>query len=190
MIKVTHAAEKYLTKLLSKQKKNTHIRVFINFPGTVDAECGITYCNINTVKNTDIEIKFSKFSIFVDKSSKEYLLDSQIDIVKDNLGVQLNMKSPNAKLKAPNVNSSLFDKINYLIQSKINPQLLNHGGKITLIKIINRHVLIEFSGGCNGCSMVNLTLKEGIEKELITNFPEIKGIKDITEHQAGEHSYI
>ena len=49
--------------------------------------------------------------------------------------------------------------------------------------------MLQFGGGCNGCSMVDVTLKEGIEKQLLNEFPELKGVRDLTEHQRGEHSY-
>ena len=50
--------------------------------------------------------------------------------------------------------------------------------------------ILQFGGGCNGCSMVDFTLKEGIEKQLLEQFPgELTGVKDATEHQAGDHSY-
>ena len=48
--------------------------------------------------------------------------------------------------------------------------------------------ILQFGGGCNGCSMVDVTLKEGIEKQLLNEFPELKGVRDLTEHQRGEHS--
>ena len=48
----------------------------------------------------------------------------------------------------------------------------------------------NFGGGCNGCSMVDVTLKDGVEKQLVSLFPnELKGARDVTEHQRGEHSY-
>lgn len=50
-------------------------------------------------------------------------------------------------------------------------------------------VVLQFGGGCNGCAMVDVTLKEGIEKELLAHFPELTGVQDVTEYQAGEHSY-
>ena len=49
--------------------------------------------------------------------------------------------------------------------------------------------VLQFGGGCNGCSMIDVTLKEGIEKEMIAKFDEITGVSDITDHEAGEHSY-
>jgi Fe/S biogenesis protein NfuA len=51
------------------------------------------------------------------------------------------------------------------------------------------YAILQFGGGCNGCSMVDVTLKEGIEKQLLAEFPELKGVRDLTEHQRGEHSY-
>ena len=50
--------------------------------------------------------------------------------------------------------------------------------------------ILQFGGGCNGCSMIDVTLKNGIEKELLERFPEeVKGVRDITDHEPGEHSY-
>ena len=50
--------------------------------------------------------------------------------------------------------------------------------------------VLQFGGGCNGCSMVDVTLKDGIEKQMLAQFAgELTGVKDATEHQAGEHSY-
>ena len=51
------------------------------------------------------------------------------------------------------------------------------------------YAILQFGGGCNGCSMVDVTLKEGIEKQLLNEFPELNGVRDLTEHQRGEHSY-
>lgn len=86
---------------------------------------------------------------------------------------------------------SLFNKIQKIIQTDINPQLAIHGGKISLLKIDeNKFAVLKFSGGCNGCAMAKITLKNGIEKKLLKLFPkELNGIKDSTEHNHGIHSY-
>ena len=85
----------------------------------------------------------------------------------------------------------LIERVEYIIQTQINPQLASHGGKITLMEITDDgYAILQFGGGCNGCSMVDVTLKDGIERQLIELFPnELKGARDITEHQRGEHSY-
>ena len=65
-----------------------------------------------------------------------------------------------------------------------------HGGRVTLMEISEDGLaILQFGGGCNGCPMVDVTLKEGIEKQLLNEFPDLKGVRDLTEHQRGEHSY-
>ncbi|MGR5823483.1 NifU family protein, partial [Escherichia coli] len=64
------------------------------------------------------------------------------------------------------------------------------GGRVSLMEITeDGYAILQSGGGCNGCSMVDVTLKEGIEKQLLNDFPELKGVRDLTEHQRGEHSY-
>lgn len=85
----------------------------------------------------------------------------------------------------------LIERVEYVLQSQINPQLASHGGRVSLMEITEEgFAILQFGGGCNGCSMVDVTLKEGIEKELLKMFEgELKGVKDLTEHQRGEHSF-
>ncbi|MDO6575178.1 NifU family protein, partial [Staphylococcus pasteuri_A] len=85
----------------------------------------------------------------------------------------------------------LIERVEYVIESQVNPNLASHGGKVSVMELTEEGVVVlQFGGGCNGCSMVDVTLKEGIEKQLLEAFPgELTGVRDVTEHQAGEHSY-
>ena len=190
-IKITQAAQDHFVKLLSEQEPETNIRVFVINPGTPSAECGVSYCPTNAIEQSDTEIKLHKFSAFIDELSLPFLEDAEIDFVVEDMNSQLTLKAPNAKMRKLDENAPLFDKVDYIIQTKINPQLSNHGGHVSIVEITKEGVaVLQFGGGCNGCSMVDVTLKEGIEKELLSEFPdELKGVKDITEHSAGEHSY-
>ena len=59
----------------------------------------------------------------------------------------------------------LIERVEYVIQTQINPQLASHGGKITLLEITdNSYAILQFDSDCNGCSMVDVTLKDGVEK--------------------------
>ena len=127
----------------------------------------------------------------VDEKSAPFLEEATIDFVTDQLGSQLTLKAPNAKMRKVSDDASLQERIEYVIQSEINPQLASHGGNIMLVEITEDGIaVLQFGGGCNGCSMVDVTLKDGIEKQLLDMFPsELTGVKDVTEHQHGEHSY-
>ncbi|MDT9587061.1 MAG: Fe-S biogenesis protein NfuA [Candidatus Arsenophonus melophagi] len=191
MINITEAAQAHFSKLLVNQKPGTQIRVFVTNPGTPSAECGVSYCPPNSIDNTDIELKFDNFSTYIDNISAAFLKDAEIDFVIEPLGSQLTLKAPHAKMKKVSDDAPLIQRVEYVIQSQINPQLAHHGGRVAVVEITNDgYVVLQFFGGCNGCSMVDLTLKTGIEQQLLNMFSnELKGVKDFTEHQRGAHSY-
>ena len=191
MITITEAAQTHFVKLLSNQKDGTNIRVFVVNPGTANAECGVSYCPPEAVETTDIVLPFSGFDALIDDMSKPFLTDAYIDFVTDKMGSQLTLKAPNAKVRAVADDAPLTERVDYVIQTEVNPQLAGHGGHVVLTEIPDDGIaILQFGGGCNGCSQVDFTLKEGIEKQLLELFPEeLTAVKDATEHQAGEHSY-
>ncbi|CUA88241.1 Fe-S biogenesis protein NfuA [Pseudidiomarina woesei] len=191
MIRITESAQAHFRKLLAEQADNTNIRVFVVNPGTPSAECGVSYCPPDSVEADDEILPFSGFDAVVDSGSAPFLIDAVIDYEEQDLGSQLTLKAPNAKAKKVADDAPLIERVEYVIQSEINPQLANHGGKVAVSQITDDGIaVLQFGGGCNGCSMVDVTLKEGIEKELVQRFPgELNGVRDVTEHQPGEHSY-
>ena len=191
MITISENAQQHFGKLLAQQPEGTNIRVFVVNPGTQNAECGVSYCPPEAVEASDTEIKFDLFSAFVDELSLPFLDDAEIDFVTDKMGSQLTLKAPNAKVRKVSDDASLMERVDYVIQTQVNPQLAGHGGHVSLSEITEDGVaILQFGGGCNGCSMVDVTLKEGIEKELLAQFAgELTGVRDVTEHARGEHSY-
>ena len=165
--------------------------MFVVNPGTPSAECGVSYCPPDAVEPDDELLPFSGFDAVVDSGSAPCLIDAVIDFEEQDLGSQLTLKAQNEKAKKVSDDAPLIERVEYVIQSEINPQLANHGGKVAVNQITDDGIaVLQFGGGCNGCSMVDVTLKEGIEKELVQRFPgELNGVRDVTEHQAGEHSY-
>lgn len=190
IITISESAQQHFKKLLANQPQDTQIRVFVMNPGTPSAECGVSYCPADTVEDSDIEEKFADFSVYIDEMSAPFLEETVIDYVTDDLGSQLTLKAPNSKMRKVSDDAPLIERVNYTIQTQINPQLASHGGMVSLIELTeDNYVVLQFGGGCNGCSMVDYTLKEGIEKQLLMEFPELAGVKDVTEHQAGTHSF-
>ena len=191
MIEITPTAQEHFVKLLSNQPENTRIRVFVINPGTPSAECGVSYCPESAVEESDIFFPYEGFETIIDEDSKAFLEEASIDYVTDKLGAQLTLKAPNARMRRVDDDASLAERVEYMIKSEINPQLAGHGGNVNLVEITPEGVaILQFGGGCNGCSMVDVTLKDGIEKQLLEQFPEeLKGVKDMTEHQHGDHSY-
>jgi len=191
MISISDSAQSHFCELLSNQPENTAIRVFVVNPGTPNAECGVSYCPPEALEESDKKFEYTGFSAVVDEQSIGYLEEAEIDYVTDKMGSQLTLKAPNAKMRKVNEDAPLVDRVDYFIQSDINPKLASHGGQVTLMEITDDGVaILQFGGGCNGCSMVDVTLKEGIEKEMLEIFSgELTAVRDMTEHQSGDHSY-
>ena len=191
MISISDTAQAHFRKLLEKQPDGTNIRVFVVNPGTQNAECGVSYCPPDAVDPEDQHLPFSGFDCLVDPLSAPFLVDATIDFVTNQMGSQLTLKAPNAKMRKVADDAPLIDRIEYVLMSEVNPMLAGHGGKVTLVELTDdKLAILQFGGGCNGCSMVDYTLKEGIEKQLLEKFPgELNGVKDATEHQRGDHSY-
>ena len=85
---------------------------------------------------------------------------------------------------------TLEDKINYILYSEINPGLASHGGEVSLIEVLDDEIaILQFGGGCQGCGMVDLTLKEGVEKTLLEQIEGLKSVKDVTDHSYRENAY-
>ncbi|PCJ48021.1 MAG: Fe-S biogenesis protein NfuA [Gammaproteobacteria bacterium] len=192
MINITDAAKSHFLKLLSDQDDDTNdIRVFVVNPGTPNAECGVSFCPTSSIDNDDTKLELGEFCAYIDADSAPFLEDADIDYVKEGLDYQLTLKAPNAKVRAVEDDAPLVDRVNYILQSEVNPQLASHGGNVSLVEITEEGIaILQFGGGCQGCGMVTITLKEGVEKNLLEKFPdELKGVKDMTEHADGDNPY-
>ncbi|AUD79561.1 Fe-S biogenesis protein NfuA [Kangiella profundi] len=191
MITISEAAQEHFRRLLAGQEEpDTGIRVFVVNPGTSHAECGVSYCPPDAIEDTDTELKFDGFSAFIDEDSAPYLEEAEIDYQKEQTGGQLTLRAPNAKARKVDDDAPASDRIRYYLESEINPELANHGGQVSLVEFTQSGIaVLQFGGGCQGCGMVDVTLKEGIEKTLIERVPEVKGVKDVTEHAEGENPY-
>lgn len=191
MLTITESAQSYLLELLSKQKDDVlGIRVFINSPGTMQAETCISYCREENIQDDDEKKLFGELPVWLDALSITYLEDGIIDYAKDRMGGQLTIKAPNAKMPKVSENSPIEDRINYVIYYDINPQLASHGGDVSLIGVTDDMIaMLNFGGGCTGCAAVDVTLKHGVEKVLLEKVPELKGVNDMTDHSDNTNAY-
>lgn len=192
IVEITASAQSYLVDLLAKQNlPGIGARIFVEKPGTPMAECCMAYCAPDEVIPTDIQIQCEGFIAYVDAPSVPYLEDAVIDYSKDRMGGQLTFKAPHSRLPKLGPKPTKSELINYILHAEVNPSLASHGGNVMLIDIIDEDstAVLKFGGGCQGCSAVNITLKDGVEKTLLEKVPGLKRVIDETDHSKRENAY-
>ena len=188
---ITPSAEEYLNELLSNQDEDTNgIKIFVSEPGTPRAETCIAYSKTDEDLSAFLTIQEFKFDLFLEQKSIEFLKEAVVDYSPDKFGGTLTIKAPNAKLPQLSEDASIEDKINYVLYSEVNPGLAAHGGEVSLIEVLDGDTaVLQFGGGCQGCGMVDLTLKDGVEKTLLEQIEGLKKVQDVTDHSYRENAY-
>ena len=191
MVEITEKAQEYFVDLLSKQEaSDIGIRIFITDPGTPMAETCIAYCKPDEAQEDDKKVEYKGFIGWFDNRSLPFLEDALVDFAEDRMGGQLTIKAPNSKVPKVSDDSPLEDRINYILHSQVNPGLASHGGMVNLIEVVEDEIaVLQFGGGCQGCGMVDTTLKDGVEKALLEQLPQLKSVRDVTDHTVTENAF-
>ena len=133
----------------------------------------------------DIVMETGSFNILIDAKSADDLKGAVIDYVEDLNSSGFKIDNPNT----PTWDNPKAQKIQELIDERINPAVAAHGGQIELLDVEDDAIYIHMGGGCQGCGMANATLKHGIEAMIQEEFPEIKQVIDTTDHASGTNPY-
>jgi Fe/S biogenesis protein NfuA len=131
----------------------------------------------------DVVVDGDDFHLFIDADSADLLNGATIDF--GGLGAGgFKIDNPN-----PVWVDEIAKRVSDVIHNQINPAVAMHSGEITLVDVRDNTVYIRMQGGCQGCGMAGVTLRQGIEKQIRQQVPEIKGIVDVTMHDQGESPY-
>jgi len=106
------------------------------------------------------------------------------------IGSGLPLVAPKAASADPVADDELFSKVSMIFDTHINPSVASHGGRIELIDVQDHVVMVRLQGGCQGCGMAEVTLRQGIESTLRRMAPEVEGLVDVTDHQAGRNPFF
>jgi len=85
---------------------------------------------------------------------------------------------------------ALYERVATVFDEQVNPMVARHGGHVELIDVQDAVVMLRMGGGCQGCGMADVTLRQGIEGMLAQLVPQVRGIVDITDHTTGANPYF
>lgn len=192
MINLSEGAQAYFLRLLQSQGDDAvGIRLSAVSPGTPRADARLEFCEHGDLLGDEWAIDCQGFTLYVDAPSAPWLEGAEIDFTSNATGGQLTIRAPRIKGEAPADGAGLVERVRWLIESEINPQLASHKGRVELDSIdADGVVYLRFGGGCHGCGMADVTLKQGIEKTMMGRIPEVTAVRDATDHSTGHVPYI
>ena len=132
----------------------------------------------------DVEFEVDGLAVFVGSRSAPYLEGTVLDYKETLMGGGFSFENPNP-LWIDDGSKAVAE----VIAEKVNPVVATHGGHVDLIGVDDGNAIIAFGGGCQGCGMVDVTLKQGVEVMITEGVPGVSGVVDVTDHAAGTNPF-
>jgi Fe/S biogenesis protein NfuA len=192
MIDISERAQAHFQRLLAQQGGDgLGIRLRVVEAGTPAAQCELEFCDATELTGDEWIVECTGFNLYVDSESMRWLDPANIDYETHATGSQLNIRAPRIKGDAPGEGAGIVERVTFVLESEVAPQIASHGGRISLVEVTAEGVVVlRFGGGCHGCGMVDVTLKNGVEKTLRERVPEITEVRDVTDHETGDTPYF
>ena len=142
----------------------------------------------------DLEIDAGGFVVVVDPDSAQKLDGATVDFVNRVNGSGFEIIPAPSTMTAPPSDGvpkgELASKVQLILDEQVNPAIASHGGQIHLVEVKGTDVFMEMTGGCQGCAMSRMTLRQGVERMIREHIPEVTEIHDVTDHTAGANPYF
>ena len=186
MLNVSEAAKSKVLELLKAQgRAGLHLRAAIAGRGPGGFQYRLGFEGDEERQSDDRVIEAGGFSVLVDPQSAPNLEGATIDYVEGPQGSGFKVDNPN-----PLWRNTTALAVQQVLDQDINPAVAGHGGWVTLLEVKDDVAYIQLGGGCQGCGMVDVTLKQGIEVRIREAVPAIREIIDSTDHAGGKNPYF
>jgi Fe/S biogenesis protein NfuA len=192
MIQISESAQSHFRKLIEREAlPGLGVRLSAVNPGTTRADVRLEFAEPEELKGDEWAVDCDGFTLWLEAASASYLDGAEIDYETQATGGQLQIRAPKIKGEVPSDSASLVERVRWLVENEINPQLAQHRGHVSVQEVTAGGVVVlRFGGGCHGCGMADVTLKQGIEKTLMEKVPGVTAVRDATDHETGAAPYI
>ena len=185
IVQITDAARAKITELLKAEGRlGLALRMAVAGRGPGGFQYKLGFVSPEERMPDDLMWDAGGFEIYVDSKSEPQLRGASVDFIEGPQGSGFKVDNPNPLWTDP-----LEQAVQKVLDEDINPAVASHGGYVTLLEVKDGRAFIQLGGGCQGCGMVDVTLKQGIEVRVKELVPSIIEIVDTTDHAGGSNPY-
>jgi Fe/S biogenesis protein NfuA len=159
--------------------------------------CSLSLKPLDAAAPRDVVLQHRDLPIVIRARDFRKVRGATIDWLEDPLrtsGLSVdNPNTPSPGLGGPpptDLTGSVAERVTQVLDRQVNPAIAAHGGRAELVAIERETVHLRLSGGCQGCAVASVTLRQGIEAALVRAVPEITSVVDVTDHQSGTNPYF
>jgi Fe-S cluster biogenesis protein NfuA len=98
--------------------------------------------------------------------------------------------APGQEGSPPEAGENLAEAAGRVLDAEVNPAIAAHRGHVTVAGAPDGWIRIRLEGGCQGCSLAEVTIRQGIEPLLRARLPAMAGLIDVTDHEAGTDPFF
>jgi Fe/S biogenesis protein NfuA len=181
IITVTEPAQEHIREVMEKKGLAGHaLRIILQGRGPRGFQYGMTFAGPEEQTSDDVVVDAGMFNVVIEAGVLERVRGATVDYSDDGFEIE----NPNPAWDDPRAQT-----VQELLDSQINPAVAKHGGFVQLMDVQEDTVYLLLGGGCQGCGMVDVTLKQGIEVLIKEALPEIQHVVDTTDHAGGTNPY-
>ena len=186
MLTITEKAQEMLGEFADSADEGVELilRVEIVGRGPKGFQYDLQFVGREDSKEDDIVLDIDGMSVLVAARSAQYLEGTTLDYKETLMGGGFSFDNPN-----PLWVDELSKAVAEIIASEVNPVVASHGGHVDLVGVDDGKAIIAFGGGCQGCGMVDVTLKQGVEVMIKDNVPGISEVIDASDDAAGTNPF-
>ena len=168
----------------SEEGESLALRIEIVGRGPKGFQYDLQFIDVGDSKEDDVAMEIRGFNVRIANRSPRYLDGATLDFKETLMGGGFSFENPN-----PMWIDNLSQRVAEVIDKNVNPAVASHGGHVDLVGVDQGKAIIAFGGGCQGCGMADVTLKQGVEVMIMDNVPEIIEVVDATDHAAGTNPF-
>jgi Fe/S biogenesis protein NfuA len=196
ILTVTDPALDMVLQARAQQDEPESLALFVEVAGVAGGEYAydVSFLRRDEIDETDTVELHGDVTVVMPRGSAAVLAGATVDVAPQfggGLAIDNpNRPTPSLQTRPPEeLTGTVDERIRQVLDEDLNPAIAQHGGRAELVRVEGDTAYLRLGGGCQGCGMAAVTLREGIETAIRSSVPEIDRIVDVTDHASGANPY-